>query len=398
MSIFVSYARPNRGVAASIESTLERLGHDAWLDRELVGGDSWWDTILNHIETCDAMVFVISPATVKSRACLAEMNYADALGKQILPVGVEAVESVLIPEKLASLQIIDYTPHDEDSIIALVNALTQLEPPPPLPSPPPPRPAMPVSYVLRLGREARTAKNRDEQLSVVGKLTEVVETATSEEEQREAIAALRTMNERHDLTVTAKTNIDATLQRHERAPSPQPPPREPPPPPRTEPPKHSRPAVTQPVLPAVRSSPAPAPTPAPPPAPPASAATAPAATAQRPGHDRLGRAIVASCAFAVGPWITLGLGTSIVYLLAALLVPSPGRRMAIVLWTSFGAYTVVEILAFVGFASKEGSTPYTLGGVGLAILIVGGGLEAIALAPWVYRRVRAGKQGAISGK
>ncbi len=56
------------------------LGHVVWLDEELSGGQVWWDEILAKIRECEALLFLVSPSSVESEACLLELHYAgDAL-------------------------------------------------------------------------------------------------------------------------------------------------------------------------------------------------------------------------------------------------------------------------------------------------------------------------------
>jgi TIR domain len=149
--VFVSYsslnAEPVRGLAADIES----LGHDAWLDRELSGGQRWWDQILKEIRDCDAFVFAVSAAAADSRACLSELAYAEALGKPVLPITVEpGFAESLLPPAIAELQRVDYTTQDKVAFSALNRALSKRPPAPPSPDIPPEAPPVPASYLFDL--------------------------------------------------------------------------------------------------------------------------------------------------------------------------------------------------------------------------------------------------------
>ena len=58
-----------------------------WLDVEdIPGGAKWRDRVRRGIEACKAFVFVISPDSVTSAQCLAEIEDAVALNKLIVPV------------------------------------------------------------------------------------------------------------------------------------------------------------------------------------------------------------------------------------------------------------------------------------------------------------------------
>ena len=91
MTVFVSYARQDRDIVAALCNDLELLGREVWIDERLRGGQEWWDQILDHIRSCDVFVWTVSPASVASKACRSELEYASALGRAILPVKVKDV-------------------------------------------------------------------------------------------------------------------------------------------------------------------------------------------------------------------------------------------------------------------------------------------------------------------
>jgi hypothetical protein len=45
-AIFLSYSRDNEGLADVVAKDLMMLGHEVWFDRELSGGQVWWNQIL----------------------------------------------------------------------------------------------------------------------------------------------------------------------------------------------------------------------------------------------------------------------------------------------------------------------------------------------------------------
>ena len=105
---------------------VQQLGHEAWLDPSLVGGQEWWDTILGQIRKCDAVLLVISPAYVQSEACGSERKYAMKLRKSLLPVAVESVRPELLPADVSALQVIDCSAPSEDYTIQLAVGLSTL--------------------------------------------------------------------------------------------------------------------------------------------------------------------------------------------------------------------------------------------------------------------------------
>jgi len=152
--VFVSYSRTDAARAGELRRDLVSLGHDAWLDEDLSGGQRWWDQILKSIRECDAFVLALSGAAMESRACLSEFGYATALGKPVLPVMVErTVSDSLMPPELSQLQRVDYTQADKVAFAALNRGLTSLPPAPPLPAELPPAPEVPASYLFDLRTE-----------------------------------------------------------------------------------------------------------------------------------------------------------------------------------------------------------------------------------------------------
>ena len=134
MSIFISYARKDRAAAETLRHDLERARSSVWLDDELTGGQAWWETILGQIRSCELFVFALSPDSLRSKACQAELRYAIALQRPLLPVMVRAVSVQLAPPAIADAQIIDYTERTADSAVALVTAAANRPPAPALPA------------------------------------------------------------------------------------------------------------------------------------------------------------------------------------------------------------------------------------------------------------------------
>ena len=80
-----------------------------WYDLDLTGGDLWWEKILDKIRSCTVFIFVVSEEALQSKACMAELRYAAALGKPIVPVQVGKVE-IDLADPLSRLQIVAYRP------------------------------------------------------------------------------------------------------------------------------------------------------------------------------------------------------------------------------------------------------------------------------------------------
>jgi hypothetical protein len=106
---------------------------------------------VEQIRGCDVFVVALSSDWLQSKPSLAELRYAQALDRPILPVRIGPVDSMRV-NPLAALQIIDYQNPTVDAGIQLVTAVHALTAKPvPLPDPLPDEPQVPFGYITRLG-------------------------------------------------------------------------------------------------------------------------------------------------------------------------------------------------------------------------------------------------------
>ncbi len=145
-NIFISYNRKSATVAKSLADDIENIGHIVRYDNNLSGGQAWWDQILEKVRNSDIFVFVLDPQALNSTACIREYNYADALGKPILPILASGeVSTNLLPQALSKIQFVDYRVTDRSAAFKLARAFTSIPPAQPLPTPLPTPPEVPVS-------------------------------------------------------------------------------------------------------------------------------------------------------------------------------------------------------------------------------------------------------------
>lgn len=105
MKLFISYSRDDSSYVYELAKALrEETRHDVWIDQKLVGADFWWDTILDEIEKSDCFVVTLTPRCVESIFCAAELAYAIALNKPILPLLLKPCE---MPSALKRVQHIN---------------------------------------------------------------------------------------------------------------------------------------------------------------------------------------------------------------------------------------------------------------------------------------------------
>ena len=59
----------------------------------IVGGEAWEERLYTELRRCRALIALVSPNWVTSPWCVAEVNYAHALRKSIIPLQIAALET-----------------------------------------------------------------------------------------------------------------------------------------------------------------------------------------------------------------------------------------------------------------------------------------------------------------
>ena len=209
MDVFLSYARTDAGLIGQLRSDIENSRRAVWFDRDLEGGQRWWDEILEQIRGCDLFVLALSENSARSRACRAELAYAVAVGRPILPVAVRGIDPQQAPDPIASLQIVDYRHRSAESAIELLTAVSAAPKPGPLPDPlpdPPDPPAVALGPLRE--RVIVPTLTYDEQLDV---LRELRSHLRQPDELEVVVGLLREFRRRPDVVELIGREIDATL-------------------------------------------------------------------------------------------------------------------------------------------------------------------------------------------
>ena len=111
LKVFLSYSRRDSSeFAEELVGGLELAGFAPFLDRhDIAAGEDWEARLGGLIEEADTVVFIVSPAAVKSKRCAWEVDKTLALSKRLLPVIHEAVVEADIPEQLRRRQFVDFS-------------------------------------------------------------------------------------------------------------------------------------------------------------------------------------------------------------------------------------------------------------------------------------------------
>lgn len=206
MTVFISYARKDRELVQVLARDIERAKQQVWLDDDLTGGQDWWDTVLAQIRGCRLFIFVLTPDSIRSKACLAELGYASDLARSIVPVMVRDVAVRLAPLSISRAHIVDYRERTADSAVDLTNALAGSPSAGPLPVPLPEPPTLPASYATsvhdQIGADSLTLP---QQGSILMELKAHLRDA---EERDVVLELLRDLRRRSDITELVALEID----------------------------------------------------------------------------------------------------------------------------------------------------------------------------------------------
>lgn len=211
--LFVSYASQDRAALDDLLSTLRGAGQRVWFDEELGGGETWWRAILEQIRRCEVFLVAVSEHSLASKPCQAELRYAQALQRPILPIQIGPIDSLRLTP-LATTQIFNFrrpNPHTRNQVLTAVESLRRRAAP--LPSPLPAEPAVPFAYLMRLATALSSPElTRYQQAELVTELkSRLDEDRTDPAACRDITRLLYLLHERPDVTWRTRTDIDAVL-------------------------------------------------------------------------------------------------------------------------------------------------------------------------------------------
>jgi len=210
MSAFISYARQDEAAIAELRVDVERAAGSAWFDKDIEGGQVWWDIVLERIRTSDLFIFALTPSSLASKACEVELTYAAAVQRTVIPVLLQQVNLELLPSSLAPLQIVDYRVRTPETAVALTLALSRATAgplPDPLPAPPP----APMNSLGPCRNSVESASlSYDEQ---VGLLSELRHRGDNADEREAVVDLLQRLRGRPDIVESVGLDVDRLVAR-----------------------------------------------------------------------------------------------------------------------------------------------------------------------------------------
>lgn len=111
---FISYKHEDVDFASKIFRSLKACGINAWWDsdeNDIRTGAEWRSEILLGVQNCFNIVFIISPLSLRSGECMAELRHALLLNKRLIPILYKDVDVNEAPAALSKIQWLDFR-HD----------------------------------------------------------------------------------------------------------------------------------------------------------------------------------------------------------------------------------------------------------------------------------------------
>ena len=122
-SFFISYAREDLPFRTRLRTAMLSAGRRVWVDEDIPPLADWREEVLAAIMGADIFVFVLSPDSLVSQACLEELSLAHSSSKRIAPIVCRDVDGLLLPAGLSEPNWVFFRDHD-DFDASLVDLLT----------------------------------------------------------------------------------------------------------------------------------------------------------------------------------------------------------------------------------------------------------------------------------
>ena len=85
--VFISYSRKDQSFVRILDAAFNQINRNPWVDWDSIQkGEQWWLAIQRGIEGANTFVFVISPDSIESSVCRAEVDHATLHNKRFLAI------------------------------------------------------------------------------------------------------------------------------------------------------------------------------------------------------------------------------------------------------------------------------------------------------------------------
>ncbi|MEL7501852.1 MAG: TIR domain-containing protein [Cyanobacteria bacterium J06554_6] len=128
LGVFICHHVNDFDFSAQLQSTLVVQGKSTWFTPEGAEGDAETPEATHQaIDNAENFLFVLSPSSARSQACLDQLAYARARQKRIVPVLYRDVLQSSMPPEIESLPRSDFRRHDGDFLLNFGELFRTLE-------------------------------------------------------------------------------------------------------------------------------------------------------------------------------------------------------------------------------------------------------------------------------
>jgi len=128
--IFISYSKKDKDFAWKLADDLVSAGHKVWIDRSLVVGEDWEQTIESKLAAANEVIVILSSNSISSKWVQHEGSIAYGLKKQMYPVLIETLPVEELPLWMSKFQYHSFIDVDYEAAFEGLNAV--LTPPNPI--------------------------------------------------------------------------------------------------------------------------------------------------------------------------------------------------------------------------------------------------------------------------
>lgn len=115
--VFFSYAENEYSLMERLIKTLRRESITVWTKKtDAQTGVESQQEVYKGIEKADNFIYLISPASVRSKYCDKEIKHAFAHNKRIILLLVDPIKLVHLPQEAQGLPFIDFTAHQDEEL------------------------------------------------------------------------------------------------------------------------------------------------------------------------------------------------------------------------------------------------------------------------------------------
>jgi len=124
--VFISYSRKDKPFVQTLYQALRSRNREVWVDWDAIKWtENWWQAIERGIEGANTFVFVISPDSVVSEHCRAEIDHAVKHHKRLVPIVYRETEDQAVHQALQKLNWLFFRNADafETTLAQLIKAI-----------------------------------------------------------------------------------------------------------------------------------------------------------------------------------------------------------------------------------------------------------------------------------